>query len=450
MKNLHVLLLALLVGSVFSQTASNTCIFFNVYSAALDPTYGPSTGGNAITFDDPNIPGGSATYNFVYGFQAATIAGGTIVISGTLVPTNGNANTLDVRMTFRATTGTPKRELQDAAYVPTGTIDPSTWTYYAIDPANSYMIGHGDLEGYTVDLTAFDGMPLQVGTGANGKNLNFGASGWFSFAFRQGNVVVYTSDKVVDINVDIACNDCDSHQYRATDANADTSIGGVKGGQALFITSNDLTPFGGFDRWSFVDNSGLVTIEANNNLVLQGNFAPTGGDQSVRMSCYINFYWIASSELKKELPADAYLPNGKIDPNLWKLYRVNTGSYCTYNGNQINITGNAMDMPLQLGNGGNGKNANFGMGVWMTYANGGDSVIDINVDLTCIIPDTPTPTPTESCTWTCVPNAPTATPTVTPTATPTATPVAGNSAGSIEISKILVAGLSLLALVFVR
>ncbi|MEL6867511.1 MAG: SdrD B-like domain-containing protein, partial [Bacteroidota bacterium] len=62
--------------------------------------------------------------------------------------------------------------------------DHTTWDYYELDPANSFLIGEDCNEGKTLFLThqpADYTYGFQIGDGANVKNAVFGLSGWFAF-----------------------------------------------------------------------------------------------------------------------------------------------------------------------------------------------------------------------------------------------------------------------------
>ncbi|EFA76652.1 prespore protein [Heterostelium album PN500] len=206
MKIQGLFLVALMIGSIYAQIDAN-CANYVLTSAQLDQ-FGPAVGGSAITFADPNVPGGFTTYNFVGNNGNLANNGNQITITGVISPADGSSvPTWDVKMVFnKQASGTPKKELKPNAYAPQGPVDPNTWQYYAIDPAQSSFVGHGgSVDGVTMNLTPFDGMLLQVGVGANGKNVNNGLSGWFSCSFSRNGQVFYTSTQVVDINVDMSC-----------------------------------------------------------------------------------------------------------------------------------------------------------------------------------------------------------------------------------------------------
>eukprot|EP01132_Coremiostelium_polycephalum_P008238 gene8238-10126_t len=395
------------VGSVFSQDPS--CHLWAGSAAQLDE-YGPSTGGDAISFNDPNIPLGHTALNFR---NVSYIAAndGVWVITGTLYANSDPNGRYSMHWVFRRSSDsfTAKRELQERAYAPNGPVDTSTFQYYRIDPTDSYLIGSGSAQGIVVNITEFQGMPLQTGVGANGKNIRLGASGWFAFSFSRDGSVIYQSGEgiVVDINIDITCLDCPTDVFRASAAEANADLGGQRGGQAISIQSSDLSPFGGNDRFNFVSDSGRYTIAANGDVTISGTLAPVGSsDGSNQMQCSFLFHPSANGMPKLELSPSAYAPGGPIDPNYWTFYRVDTSTAtgCSINGNAISITGD-FDMFLQVGVGANGKNGNLGAAVWLSYyatmADGRNvsvdgSVLDINIDLECIPTQTGTPCPTDT------------------------------------------------------
>ncbi|EGG25303.1 hypothetical protein DFA_03552 [Cavenderia fasciculata] len=384
-------LLSLLVGSITAQN----CYLFNQTAAKLDQ-FGPAIGGDAVYFADSNIPGGKTGFVFNTGSAMSTTSNGKLVITGTMVPTDGSKNVFyDARFSFNPSSQafTPKLELQDAAYVQNGgPVNPASFTYYTLNAGDSVFVGHGDVEGVTVNLAPFEGMPLQSGVGANGKNVNNGVSGWFAPTFMKNGQQIYASSQVVDINVDSACDQCVSNTLMATQA----------GGQSVFI-QGDTSPFGGNAKWDFINNSGSFAYQTNGDLLFTGSLVPVGAN-SPTMTCSMLFHPNTNNvQPKKELSPDSYFPNGPVDTNTWVYYNVDTTqSSCTVNGNTVTITGD-MGIPLQVGNGANGKNTNYGASVWLEY-NGTMDIFDINVDLVCVVNSTATPVPTVTPTPT--PNSP--------------------------------------------
>ncbi|KYQ90087.1 hypothetical protein DLAC_08672 [Tieghemostelium lacteum] len=378
-----------MVGAIFAQE-NPTCTFFTTTAAALDPTYGPATGGNAFSFNGEEVKGAPVTlaneYNFVNNAGLTTIRGNLLIVSGTMVPVGQSGYFFDVRMTFTRAdrVAEPKHELQPAAYT-TGGIDDRTWIFYTLN--NGTFTGGDAMAGYNFQLSEMMDMKLQFGFGANGKNLNQGLSGWFSFTFNGPNGLIFTSTKYVDINVDTSCIDCPTDSYTVQTAVADANLGGQSGGQALNIQSSDLSQFGGNARWNFVDNAGLMTINQDGTAVITGTLLPVDStNTSNTMTCTFFLLPSAANDPKRELSSSAYYSAGAIQTSLFTFYDVSTtgSSFCTYNGN--NITINSAMNNFQMGVGANGKNGNFGASAWMGYTNqAAGSILDINVDLICFV-----------------------------------------------------------------
>jgi hypothetical protein len=69
----------------------------------------------------------------------------------------------------------PWKQLHTPAYIENGgPIDPATWYYYT--SFSGTLVGTGDFDGAVLTLAGVSTTPFQVGIGANGKNLNLGAS----------------------------------------------------------------------------------------------------------------------------------------------------------------------------------------------------------------------------------------------------------------------------------
>ncbi|EFA76618.1 hypothetical protein PPL_09923 [Heterostelium album PN500] len=429
------LIFSLLIGSIAAQI-DPTCQVYKLNGAQLDK-YGPiPLGGSAITFNDTNIPGGVTSFNFSSASGKMDNAGITLTITGTLIPSNGAAvPTMDVMMVFhKLQSGTPKKELTANAYVPVGPVDTSKWQYYELDSSVSQFKVHGGVaDGMVVLLNTHMDMPMQVGIGASGKNVNNGASGWFNFKFMKNGVLNYTSDMVVDINVDITCQQepsCDSGNFEPTAAQ-----GYPLGGQAIFVSASDLSPFGGNSRFDFVDHSSLFSFYTNKTeLFFSGRLAPLGKSEPL-LTC--NFHWKQNMDPnnhpKLEQPSSVYVPIGTIDPSLWTYYDIDVvASLCKSKDMTIKITGQKM-MPMQVGKGANGKNSNYGCSVWLDYSvilpNGTviqdpSDVFDINVDLACAAITGPAPT--------AAPTTPTPT-TPTPTTPAPTTPTPSNPSSTTGI-----------------
>ncbi|MEM7066982.1 MAG: hypothetical protein AAF572_27940 [Cyanobacteria bacterium P01_B01_bin.77] len=142
---------------------------------------------------------------------------GTAHLFGSIVAANDANKQWDFDIWFEATdegTGGPKKELNSAAYVENGgSIDTNTWAYYDFSDSQQSTLtaDSGTYAGQTLVLSDFtDGKyPLQIGLGANGKNLEMGFSTWFQYEGDQNN----NPAKHADINVSLVANtDPDSQQ----------------------------------------------------------------------------------------------------------------------------------------------------------------------------------------------------------------------------------------------
>jgi SdrD B-like domain len=173
-------------------------------AAALDPTFGAFAGGHAFYF-----PGMPADFVFtpspggfvVNGDGTAHLTGGLWSVSD---PTQGFA--VDVQFsgfTNVPPPGSPKEELQPAAYKANGgPVDPSTWSYFTTFTGT--LTGSGDYAGAVMTIVR-TGPAFQIGIGANGKNLNFGGSGWFlwTMTHQPSLGVGMPAAGMGDINIDM-------------------------------------------------------------------------------------------------------------------------------------------------------------------------------------------------------------------------------------------------------
>ncbi|MCB9846786.1 MAG: hypothetical protein H6814_00080 [Phycisphaeraceae bacterium] len=218
--------LAIVAGLAISSTAL-AGISYSINPAVPD-SYGPG-GGHAFWFPDnggAQVPnGGNATFQFVD--DSGVLTFNTALTSATMtgrIASAGNPGSVwDVEIHFilgmsnaeftnpmghlnpngGTSFGQQKRELHSNAYIENGgPVDPATWRYFYIDESNSNLTGVGGaIEGVVLDITQRPGgndygrYVFQVGEGANGKNIHFGASTWFSYsgAFHG----------VGDINIDL-------------------------------------------------------------------------------------------------------------------------------------------------------------------------------------------------------------------------------------------------------
>ncbi|GAM20384.1 hypothetical protein SAMD00019534_035590 [Acytostelium subglobosum LB1] len=384
---MKVLLTFLIVSlAVISAQIDPNCDVFDVSAAKIDPTYYQGTGGHAMFFGDSKIPSGIIEWDFYQNEAIIQNDGEFIALSGTLIPPGKTSPFLEIKMVLEKSKGSfpPHKELKPDAYVPFGPVDPQTWMYYRLK--TSTIEAHGaPLEGMNIELSEHMDMPMQVGIGANGKNIVNGMSGWYNFKFTKDGKVIYTSDQVVDFNLNIKCTDCPLGYYSAYPADK----------QALFVSASDMTPFAGYSQWHFAENSGIVQLNPDFSITVGGVYIPLGKDAPT-MVCTMDFYPDLDTfrSMKMELPAADYFPTGPVDVGTWALYRVNTtNSLCSVDTGYTIIITDDKNMPAQVGVGANGKNTDLGLSVWMgfqvmrpdgsIYQNPSD-VLDINIGLVCL------------------------------------------------------------------
>lgn len=196
---------ALAISAVGASAATITAQY-NVTSAE-NGAFGPGSGGHSVWLPSETPGGGSADhFDFDMAGSFQIFDDGSATLTGTAVhETSGAANGFTVSANFQLATNGPyagKRELSNAAYSDTGggPIDVSTWEFYNL--TSGTLTGFGSFSGRVLGLSEApsDGSaPFQIGFGANGKNTNFGGSGWFYYTAGAG-----TPQYRGDFNVDLA------------------------------------------------------------------------------------------------------------------------------------------------------------------------------------------------------------------------------------------------------
>lgn len=140
----------------------------------------------------------------------------------------------------------PKKELSASAYVENGGIvDTNTWCYYTA--MTGTLTGIGDWAGATLTLAPM-GPAFQIGVGANGKNINFGGSGWLTVTVNSkpsnGSGNSWANSLSGDFNLDMR-NDCAANPpagltMTATPYGAGCNIAGGNG--VTLALNGPLTP----------------------------------------------------------------------------------------------------------------------------------------------------------------------------------------------------------------
>lgn len=135
-------------------------------------------------------------------------ADGTAKLTGNLFRRGDAKQGMIVDVTFTGVQTTapeaPKKELNAKAYNE-GKADMSKWYFYT--GFEGTLTGTGNFEGGKIHIVRM-GPAFQIGNGANGKNINFGASGWFSYDIvsqpTNPKYVFYKTSEHADFNVDLS------------------------------------------------------------------------------------------------------------------------------------------------------------------------------------------------------------------------------------------------------
>lgn len=140
--------------------------------------------------------------------------GGDAQLIGFVQSRSNPANGFSVAITFSGYTpvppagipGSPKMDLPPASYIQNGgPIDPATWSYYT--SFSGTMTGVGAYAGSLL-LIANSGPSFQVGYGANGLDLNWGAAGWLRYTVVNQAVPTLPATGTGALSLDL--NNCPS------------------------------------------------------------------------------------------------------------------------------------------------------------------------------------------------------------------------------------------------
>lgn len=183
-----------------------------VYSAstAYIDSYGYAGDGHSLTMNGITL-----------GFESDgyfTVDGSTASLTGTVSDGSGNGFIVDLSFNLFPSGSEPdaKLELLDSAYSWNGgPVDPSTWSFWdLIEGGVSTILGFGDYAGWDFDVISKPISELysfQSGYGANGKNVDFGLSGWlfldgqtaFADSVNPCSVPAEGMGNICDFNVDL-------------------------------------------------------------------------------------------------------------------------------------------------------------------------------------------------------------------------------------------------------
>lgn len=295
-------------------------------------------------------------------------ADGTADFTGTLV-VPGDANksfVLNVKFTGLQSTAPepPKKELDAKAYNE-GKADMTKWYFYT--GFQGTLIGAGDFIGSKISLTRM-GPAFQIGAGANGKNVNFGASGWFDFTIdAQPTNTTYHFYKIGehgDFNIDL--NACAVENTVFCVYPAPSSVYNSSGGHAVWLPSIATNLI-------FLDSNPGILVEDNatGTATLKGTLVRADNpNYSFTLDATLTGFrtYVPDGEhYKTELDYKAY-STGLVNPATWYYYSEFNGTLTGlgfYAGSQAQVY--RRGPAPQFGIGANGKNINFGASWWVSY-----------------------------------------------------------------------------------
>ena len=211
-------LLRFILAALFLFSSNTMAAMIYQADEAYCDSYSKKTCSDGYSFDikSDEIRGkkGSKSFQFVDETAIFKVEDGSAVLIGKI--TNGQM-TYDVYTEFNDLSsdpfsGKPKKQLKKKSYTNnSGPVDTDSWDFTGnTNTANwtGYLLEEGALDdGYQpvdIDAAVFEfsliNAGFQLGEGANGKNINFGASAWFEF-FRVADGTSLGNGK---LNVDLA------------------------------------------------------------------------------------------------------------------------------------------------------------------------------------------------------------------------------------------------------
>jgi len=195
----NIIVLFLLLRVIFAVGDMNCSQPWEVTAAATDNYALPNaTGGYAFQFITDND---IQSFMFVdKGNFDENLNLNTATLLGSVVEIGNRSNEYSLQLILVGTHGQPNLGLKVNAY--SGPVeDISSWRYYDVDITQSNVIGMVENAGTLIMLTFRS--TVQVGIGANNKNVHFGASGQFSFNTTSTSTVSKAGN--ITMNLDLTC-----------------------------------------------------------------------------------------------------------------------------------------------------------------------------------------------------------------------------------------------------
>lgn len=355
--------LLMLAASLFPESS------LAVLPAEKDPLFGLHAGGHTLW-----LPGIGDDFVFVGGGTLNLHADGGAHLLGLAASRSEPGRQFLVRAELGARVqpgdanhppaGSPKLELDATAYVSGGgTIDPKTWIYF--EELAGELVGVGELAGARLEF-ARTGPAFQMGFGANGKNLRYGASSWIALTLVSQPLAgdplpAFPSDG--DFNFDLA-----RRAVACADEGAADPLSTLPGGFVLWL------PELGKD---FRMQAGGSFVEASDGTATLRGIVERDSDPLARFEVELRFgrrvnpgaadYPPTGSPKQDLLPA-AYVENGgPIDTGTWHYYLVTYGTLRGidgYLGALLDVAGHGP--AFQVGLGASGVNLDYGASGWIT------------------------------------------------------------------------------------
>ncbi len=256
--------------------------------------------------------------------------------------------------------GSPKKQLVPGAYSENGgTIDTAKWRYYT--GMTGTLTGIDMLEGAVLELHP-SGPAFQIGLGASGKNLDYGASSWFGWTVLSQPTFYsnLSNGGNGDFNLNLRT-DCPALGYCLSEAMRDHL--NLNGDHAVAMPgiARDLL-FDGEASW-FEYPDGTAGFDAvvydKNDVNRKFAISVVLGDRT---------YLAPAGSPKKQLPSSAYLPNGPANTDNWWYYPTWSATFVgldDFAGAEVAVT--RRGPAFQVGVGASNKNLEFGASAWFDY-----------------------------------------------------------------------------------
>lgn len=250
--------------------------------------------------------------------------------------------------------GSPVVTMQPTAYVPTGTVDPATYVYYT--QAIGSLVGYRVFAGARIDLAAAG--PIQVGFGANNKNVQLGLAGDLNVTvLQQPSFGTLNPTGPAQLRADLASSAswCMSHVDGIVAASGNTDRAAIQipglatdyifvpAGRWFDNADGSATLVGTVRRQSDYSDRWQLQLQLTDRLVAGAPGYPPAGLPSLQL-----------------LPALYVGQGGPVDPATYRYYTTANG---TLTGEGINAGGQlqlATSVPFQVGVGAGQGNTFYG------------------------------------------------------------------------------------------